>query len=59
MLRNDLLSYFGFGPADKQASLINICLHVVINILGTAYKKYCYQFFLCLSELSGCQVKRT
>ena len=59
MRRDDLLSYFGFGPADKQASLINMCLRVVINILGKAYKKYCYQLFLCLSELCCCQVKRT
>ena len=58
MRRDDLLNYFGFGPADKQDSLISMCLRVVINILGKAYKKYCYQLFLCLSELCCCQVKR-
>ena len=47
MARDDLLNYFGFGLTDKQASLINMCLGVVITILGKAYKKYCYHLFLC------------
>ena len=45
MRRNDLLNYFGFGPADKQASLISMCLRVVINILGKAYKNIAISCF--------------